>query len=67
LIRRPQTKGAGIVAAIGGVAKACGGAAARESPKRRSGAPKLAVRGQGGVGEDGEAGGDISDALEGRR
>jgi hypothetical protein len=55
------------VAAIGGAAKACGGAAARESPKRRSGAPKLAVRGQGGVGEDGEAGGDISDALEGRR
>jgi hypothetical protein len=28
---------------------------------------KLAVRSQGGVGEDGEAGGDVGEALEGRR
>jgi hypothetical protein len=31
------------------------------------GALKLVVRSQGGVGEDGEVGGDVGEALEGRR
>jgi hypothetical protein len=39
----------------------------RSHRRRRFGALKLTVRSQGGVGEDGEAGGDVSEALEDRR
>jgi hypothetical protein len=51
----------------GSAARVRGGVATGESPERCSGVPKLTVRGQGGVGEDGEAGGDVSEALKGQR
>jgi hypothetical protein len=44
-----------------------GGGVTGDQPEWRFGALKLAVRSQGGVGEDGEAGGDVSEALESRR
>jgi hypothetical protein len=53
--------------ADGDEAAAAKGGAAAEPPERRFGALKLAVRSQKGVAEDGEAGGDVGEALEGRR
>jgi hypothetical protein len=44
-----------------------GGAVTGDRPERCFDALKLTVRRQGGVGEDGEAGGDVGEALEGRR
>jgi hypothetical protein len=44
-----------------------GGGVTGDRPKWRFGALKLAVRSQGGLGKDGEVGGDVSEALEGRR
>jgi hypothetical protein len=44
-----------------------GGGVTGDRLEWRFGALKLAVRSQGGVGGDGEAGGDVGEALEGRR
>jgi hypothetical protein len=60
-------KEAGATAAVGGMTGLHGGGVTGDQPEWRFGALKLAVRSQGGVGEDGEAGGDVSEALEGRR
>jgi hypothetical protein len=66
---RPHTgkKEAGGTAAVGGTAGLHGGRVTGDRPKWCFGALKLIVRSQGGVGEDGEAGGDVGEALEGRR
>jgi hypothetical protein len=53
-----------VVGATGGLH---GGGITGDRPERCFDALKLTVRSQGGVGEDGEAGGDIEEALEGRR
>jgi hypothetical protein len=50
-----------------GAALVHGGVASRQPTKRCSSASKLIMRDQGGVGVDGEAGGDVGKALEGRR
>jgi hypothetical protein len=60
-------KGAGATVAVGGTAGLHGGGVTGDQPEWRFGVLKLAVRSQGGVGEDGEAGGDVGEALEGRR
>jgi hypothetical protein len=52
---------------VGGTAGLHGGGVIGDQPERCFGALKLTVRSQGGVGEDGEAGGDVGEALEGRR
>jgi hypothetical protein len=60
-------KEAGATVAVGGTAGLHGGRVTGDQPKWRFGVLKLAVRSQGGVGEDGEVGGDVGEALEGRR
>jgi hypothetical protein len=60
-------KEAGATAAVGGTTGLHRGGATGESPELYFGALKLTVRSRGGVGEDGEAGGDSGEALEGRR
>jgi hypothetical protein len=60
-------KEAGATAAMGGTAGLHSAGVTGDRPEWRFGALKLAVRSQGGVGEDGEAGGDVGEALEGRR
>jgi hypothetical protein len=60
-------KEAGATAAMGGTAGLHGGGVTRDRPERCFDALKLTVRSQGGVGEDGEAGGDIGEALVGQR
>jgi hypothetical protein len=60
-------KEAGATAAVGSTAGLHGGGVTGDRPEWRFGALKLAMRSQGGVGEDGEAGGDVGEALEGRR
>jgi hypothetical protein len=60
-------KEAGATAAEGSTAELHGGGVTGDRPKRCFDALKLTVRSQGGVGEDGEAGGDVGEALEGRR
>jgi hypothetical protein len=52
---------------VGGTAGLHGGGVIGDQPEPCFGALKLTVRSQGGVGEDGEAGGDVGEALEGRR
>jgi hypothetical protein len=52
---------------VGGTAGVHGGGVTGDRPEWLFGALKLAVRSQGGVGEDGEAGGDVGEALEGQR
>jgi hypothetical protein len=58
-------KEAGETVAVGGMAGLHGGGVTGDRLKWCFGALKLAVRRQGGVGEDGEAGGDVGEALEG--
>jgi hypothetical protein len=58
---------AGAIAAMGGTAGLHGGGVTGDRPERCFDALKLTVRSQGGVGEDGEAVGDVDEALEGRR
>jgi hypothetical protein len=60
-------KEARATAVVGGTAGLHSGGAIGESSEWCFGALKLTVRSQGGVGEDGEAGGDVGEALEGRR
>jgi hypothetical protein len=60
-------KEAGATTAVGDTAGLHGGGVTGDRPEWRFGALKLAVRNQGGVGEDGEAGCDVGEALEGRR
>jgi hypothetical protein len=55
------------VVTTGGAAGAHGGAVTRDRLEWCFDVLKLTVRSQGGVGEDGEAGGDVGEALEGRR
>jgi hypothetical protein len=62
-----EKKEAGATAAVGGTAGVHGGGVTGDRPEWRFGVLKLAVRSQGGVGEDGEAGGDVGEALEGQR
>jgi hypothetical protein len=60
-------KEAGATAAVGDTTGLHGGGVTGDRPEWRFGALKLTVRSQGGVGEDGEAGGDVGEALEGQR
>jgi hypothetical protein len=60
-------KEAGATAAVGGTAGVHGGRVTGDQPEWRFDALKLTVTGQGGVGQDGEAGGDVGEALDGRR
>jgi hypothetical protein len=60
-------KEAGATTAVGDTTGLHGGRVTEDRPEWRFGTLKLAVRSQGGVGEDGEAGGDVGEALEGRR
>jgi hypothetical protein len=60
-------KEVGATAAVGGTTGLHGGGFTGDRPEWRFDALKLVVRSQGGVGEDGEAGGDVGEALEGRR
>jgi hypothetical protein len=60
-------KEAGATTAVGNTAGLHGGGVTGDRLEWRFGALKLAVRSQGGVGGDGEAGGDVGEALEGRR
>jgi hypothetical protein len=60
-------KEAGATTAVGDTAGLHGGGVTGDRPEWRFGALKLAVRSQGRVGEDGAAGGDVSEALEGQR
>jgi hypothetical protein len=60
-------KEAKAMAAVGGMAGLHGSGVTGDRPERCFDALKLTVRRQGGVGEDGEAGGDVGEALEGRR
>jgi hypothetical protein len=62
-----RKKEAGATAAVVGMAGLHGGGVTGDRPERCFDALKLTVRSQGGVGEDGEAGGDVGEALEGRR
>jgi hypothetical protein len=58
-------KEVGAMAAVGGTAGLHGGGVTGDRPEWHFGVLKLTVRSQGGVGEDGEAGGDNGEALEG--
>jgi hypothetical protein len=60
-------KEAGATAAVGSTAGLHGGGVTGDRPERCFDSLKLTVRSQGGVGEDGKAGGDVGEALEGRR
>jgi hypothetical protein len=60
-------KEAGATAVVGGTAGLHGGGVTGDRPERCFDVLKLTVTSQGGVGEDGEAGGDVGEALEGRR
>jgi hypothetical protein len=60
-------KEAGATMAVGDTAGLHGGGVTGDPPEWRFGALKLAVRSHGGVGEDDDAGGDVGEALEGRR
>jgi hypothetical protein len=60
-------KEAGATAAVSGTTRLHGGGVTGDRSERCFDALKLTVRSQGGVGEDGEAGGDVGEALEGRR
>jgi hypothetical protein len=60
-------KEVGATAAVGGTAGLHGGGVTGDRPERCFNALKLTVRSQGGVGQDGEAGGDVGEELEGRR
>jgi hypothetical protein len=60
-------KEAGATATVGGTTGLHDGGVTEDRLEWRFGALKLAVRSQGGVGEDGEAGGDVGEALEGWR
>jgi hypothetical protein len=60
-------KEAGATTAVGGTAGLHSGGVTGDRPERCFDALKLTVRSQGGVGEDGKAGGDVGEALEGRR
>jgi hypothetical protein len=60
-------KEAGATAVVGSTVRLHGGGVTGDRPEWRFGALKLTVRSQGAVGEDGEAGGDIGEALVGRR
>jgi hypothetical protein len=60
-------KEAGATVAVGGTAGLHGSGVTGDRPEWRFGALKLTVRSQGGVGEDGEAGGDVGEGLEGWR
>jgi hypothetical protein len=66
-IRRMGKKEARATMAVGDTAGLHGGGVTGDRPEWRFGTLKLTVRSQGGVGEDGEAGGDVGEALEGRR
>jgi hypothetical protein len=55
------------MAVVGGTGGLHGGGVTGDRPERCFDVLKLTVRSQGGVGEDGEAGGDVGEALEGRR
>jgi hypothetical protein len=61
-----RKKKAGATAAVGGTVGLHGGGVIGDRLERCFDALKLTVRSQGGVGEDGEAGGDVGEALEGR-
>jgi hypothetical protein len=60
-------KEAEATAAVGGTVGLHSGGVTGDRLEWHFGALKLAVRSQGGVGEDGEAGGDVGEALESRR
>jgi hypothetical protein len=60
-------KEAGATTVVGDTTGLHGGEVTGDRPKWRFGVLKLAVRSQGGLGKDGEAGGDVSEALEGQR
>jgi hypothetical protein len=60
-------KEAGATAVVGSTGGLHSGGVKGDRPERCFDALKLTVRSQGGVGEDGEAGGDVGEALEGRR
>jgi hypothetical protein len=60
-------KEAGATMVVGDMAGLHGGGVTGDRPEWHFGALKLTMRSQGGVGEDGEAGGDVGEALEGRR
>jgi hypothetical protein len=60
-------KEAGAMAAVGSTAGLHSGGVTGDRPEWSFGVLKLAVRRQGGVGEDGEASGDVGEALEGQR
>jgi hypothetical protein len=60
-------KEAGATTAVGDTAGLHGGRVTGDRLEWCFGALKLAVRSQGGVGEDGKAGGDVGEAQEGRR
>jgi hypothetical protein len=60
-------KEAGATAALSGTVGLHGGGVTGDRPERCFDALKLTVRSQAGVGEDGEAGGDVGEALEGQR
>jgi hypothetical protein len=62
-----RKKEAGATAAVGNTAGLHSGGVTGDQLEWRFGELKLAVRSQGGVGEDGEAGGDVGEALEGWR
>jgi hypothetical protein len=66
-IRRMGKKEDGATMVVGDTAGLHDGGVTGDRPEWRFGALKLAVRSQGGVGEDGEASGDVGEALEGRR
>jgi hypothetical protein len=60
-------KEARATAAVGGTAGLHGGGVTGDRLEQCFNALKITVRSQGGVGEDGEAGGDVGEALGGRR
>jgi hypothetical protein len=60
-------KEAGATAAVGSTARLHGSGITGDRPEWHFGVLKLTVRSQGGVGENGEASGDVGEALEGRR